>query len=237
MIRTFAEELAAAAVGSTEDVAALVRNAAVMGYMLHNKSVQDVIEDYTSALERMARDVWRGRGSAAGMTSDMKKLIKKMAEQAFLEGLVEGGLIDIADAREFVEDEEEELYTDWATQQVQFVDEFTDAVEAVNGLEKELRGNAQQRIMDRILLWASDLDVLGSLGRAAAQKNRLGVWVMGEAEVHCDTCQWLDGQKHRLKWFIERAYLPRKNGSPTLECKGFRCTCEVVDPESGERLL
>lgn len=44
----------------------------------------------------------------------------------------------------------------------------------------------------------------------------------------CDTCQWLKGQRHRLKWFIAHDYIPPFGSG--LDCaKGGRCQHYLMD--------
>lgn len=67
-------------------------------------------------------------------------------------------------------------------------------------------------------------------------KERPGKWVYGDTD-HCETCNDLNGQIHPLSWYIGNNFIPRQAGSQTLACRGFRCQCQVIDPETGEQLV
>ena len=95
---------------------------------------------------------------------------------------------------------------------------------------------AQRDILDnRIDFWTRSIEAAGAQGVASAQANAMGTWVYGDTD-HCSTCLKLNGQRHRVKWFVSKGYIPREPGSDTLECNGFRCQCRVVD-DKGKQLL
>ncbi len=60
-------------------------------------------------------------------------------------------------------------------------------------------------------------------GLVSADKNGLYEWVYGDTE-HCDDCQRLNGQKHRLKDYYVKGWLPKAS---TLKCGGYNCACQL----------
>jgi hypothetical protein len=84
--------------------------------------------------------------------------------------------------------------------------------------------------------WASDradgytgtVSSIYNAGRMLAMGNQLLTWHLGQTEQHCETCQSLDGTKHRASWYIAHDYIPRKPGA-AMDCKGYNCDCSLTD--------
>lgn len=66
-----------------------------------------------------------------------------------------------------------------------------------------------------------------NVGKLMAKPNQLLTWKYGETE-HCDTCERLNGQRHKAAWYIARNYIPGKPGA-AMECGGYRCQCGLYD--------
>ena len=81
--------------------------------------------------------------------------------------------------------------------------------------------------------YASNLDGIFNETKLRGSKNQTVTWVLGSAEKHCKTCASLDGKRHRISWFIERDYIPRKNGA-AMECGGYNCDCSLIDNQGNE---
>ncbi|MCC6192045.1 MAG: hypothetical protein IT318_23700 [Anaerolineales bacterium] len=72
--------------------------------------------------------------------------------------------------------------------------------------------------------YARTLDAVHQEGFARGQKNRMATWRLGPTEQHCGTCAALNGQRHRVSWYLARNYIPGKPGSST-DCGGWKCGC------------
>lgn len=97
-------------------------------------------------------------------------------------------------------------------------------------------GNTQQT--NRTDLYTKSLDTVFNELTARARKNAFGTWKIGSAENHCKgrgSCLWLDGQRHKMNWFLSHNYIPRKPGAAQV-CGGWECVCDVVD-DSGNTML
>lgn len=208
------------------------------------KSVAGYVRDFRVALSGLAADVFNGDKSTAQFASGLRSLLRSEARPTYQEGMREGGS---KDPEADMEESDEQIVTSWVDEQFSFVDNFAQAVRDAKDAPipegspagvslAEVRKSAQQAIFDRVETWGQSLDALGALGRASVQTKVMGTWHLGKTEVHCDTCSWLDGQRHQLKWFISKGYIPREPGSETLSCKGFHCDCSVTS-DDGERLL
>jgi hypothetical protein len=81
--------------------------------------------------------------------------------------------------------------------------------------------------------WASGLDGFFNEGVLRGSKNKIAYWRLGNAEKHCDSCLSLNGQGHRISWYIENDFIPRKNGC-ALTCGGWECDCSLEDRNGNE---
>lgn len=80
--------------------------------------------------------------------------------------------------------------------------------------------------------YLATLDSVYNMGRLFAKQNEMLTWRYGDT-VHCPTCEKLNGQSHRAKWYIARDYIPGKPGS-AMDCGGWRCQCALLDKNGDE---
>lgn len=202
-------------------------------YGAEQKTVAKRVDDYEVDLSEMVVDVLNGDAAASKLGAKLRALIRRAAPEMGLEALEEAGSGDPAAD---YDDAVTAIVDGWIADQLDYVDGFvadTGAATRANaGDEWEAR---QASIIDRVTLWAGSLANLGAKVKADYLANKPGTWVYGDTD-HCDTCQKLNGQRHRLRWFTERGFIPQQNGSETLECGGWRCQCTIVDDE-GNQLL
>lgn len=192
------------------------------------KTIGQVVTRYDDRLTNAVYDVWNSHSSAVDLRRAHKALLKQFAPMIYEEGMREGGIDEIDDEDQAAMDE---AVGDWLSSQVEFVNSFAKDVDAARANKDE-----RPKVVDRVALWVDSLRSLGDLGKAYALKNEKGTWIMGDTE-HCDTCLKLSKMKsHRVSWFVERGYIPRQNGSDTLECGGWKCDCSIVN-KRGEQLL
>jgi hypothetical protein len=81
--------------------------------------------------------------------------------------------------------------------------------------------------------YASGLDGLYNEAVLRGSKNKIAYWRLGATEKHCKSCASLDGKGHRISWYIEHDYIPRKNGC-ALDCGGWKCDCTLEDKSGNE---
>lgn len=191
------------------------------------KSVNEVLREYDATLTRFCFDVLNGNTSAVDFRREHKALLRALAPEAYAEGLREGGV-----SQDEMDDEDRAAIAAWVSEQVAHVNDFAAWLAAGEPRNSE---DKRRQLADRVALWVQALENLGGLGRASAQKNMMCEWRVGDAE-HCDTCLELNGQRHRLKWFTSKGYIPREVGSSTLDCGGYNCKCGLYS-DSGARIL
>ncbi len=185
---------------------------------------RNAISDY-----RMWFRYWLGRVQEGGIAPDEfhskhRQVIQFLAEQAYTDGLLRGGVNEPLDADDIL------AVNIWISGQLRhtwgFAEAVATAVETGNWADVETRKQ----------MWIDAMAELEGRGFASAKGNMMVTWRLGATEEHCATCSWLHGQRHRLKWFIGRGYIPQQNASETLECGGWRCLCGLYD-DNGKRVL
>ena len=198
------------------------------------KSVSGYVIDYNVQLTRWITEVWDGKMSEVDLRRAHRELLKETAEGVYVEGMKDAGLSE-AEALDALNDSDREKIGEWVKEQAAHVDQFAADVYAVRNEQANAPG-AQAAIFARSDLWAAAVDTLGSFGRASVGGQRQMVtWRVGDTE-HCPTCLELDGKRHRLDWFTGRGYIPRQNGSETLDCRGYQCQCGLFG-DDGEQVL
>lgn len=183
-------------------------------FLIGSKSIDQVSRRFHADLRGLATLGFVTDGS---ILADTRRLVKTAVEDAYFEGLKEGGVspdeMDIEDAQNI-----DQLNL---TQQ-EYVTAFVRAIRDAKGDRA-----AQRDILDnRIDLWTASIAAAGQAGLNSAKRNEMVTWHLGATEEHCSTCNQLDGQAHRRKWFDSRNYIPRKPGA-AMDCGGWRCLCTL----------
>lgn len=192
------------------------------------KSLSSAVKKFRTSLRAITRSFFDGSATRKLFEQSIKDDIRVDAEFVFHEGMKEGGA-DPADMTD-----KEQAYLDaWIDNQLQYVGGLADGAAEAKSDKK-----TQKAFFDRVDLWVDSMQTLGDTARAFAQSDQMGQWKLGATEEHCATCSRLaNGKPHRLSWYLQRGYIPRENGSATLDCHGFRCDCRIDGVKSGERLL
>lgn len=197
------------------------------------KSINEVLNDFENTLDRWVVDAANGNMSRGELRLQFTELLKDAGPQVYWEGMREGG---IEQPLEEQDEKDEQTIDDWVEGQSEFVTGFASDAAEVAKLAGDERTAARDAMLDRVDIWVQSLRTLGGLGYASAKENAMGTWVLGATEEHCSTCASLDGQRHRMKWWVSKGYIPQEPGSETLECNGYRCLCYIEDDDGG-RLL
>jgi hypothetical protein len=194
------------------------------------KSVETLADDYEVQITEAAADVFNGDSTSSTFAAKLRALIKRDAEDMYQQVLDDN-------ATEEKSDDEQMVVDGWIADQLDFVDGFAeDVVKARRVNSPDDYTDRQAAIFARAATWAQSLTALAGKLNALMKENVMGTWKLGATEVHCEKCSWLDGQRHRLKWFTKQGYIPREPGSQTLTCGGWRCDCGIED-DDGNQLL
>lgn len=139
-------------------------------------------------------------------------LLSTAGAAAFADGLRAGGVVDMPDP------DEEAIIEDWLVNQIDFIDGL--AAEVFDGKLQE------DAIRTRAEMWVNkSLREVFNSARLSADSNSMYEWQLGMTETHCEDCQRLNGQRHRLKQWAVRGLTP-----PTerTQCHGYHCDCHLV---------
>ncbi len=196
------------------------------------KSINEVLREYADTLTRWVVDAANGNLRVASFTRQMTDELGRDSIAVYQEGMREAGIKDPAQE---MDETDGEAIDAWLASQVAHIANFAADAVAVGKLTGDERTAARAVMLDRVAVWVQALEVLGRVAVTNTKANQMGEWRYGDTE-HCDTCLSLNGQRHRLKWFISKGYIPRQPGSDTLECKGYNCQCGIFS-DDGERLL
>lgn len=196
------------------------------------KSVNEVLRDWDGLLSRWVVDAANGNMSAVDVARAMRAALRRLAPQAYDEGLREGGVRDPEAERD---DEDDARIDAWLDNQLEHVRDFAQAAGELSKLKGDERTRARDAMLGRVDDWVSALQALGGQGYMSARENMPCTWQVGDTE-HCPTCLKLNGRRRRLKWWLAQGYLPQESGSGTLECGGWNCQCRLVD-DNGRTVL
>lgn len=103
---------------------------------------------------------------------------------------------------------------------------------SLKALRDEGDVDAEAEAEARAAGYAQTLDAIYSQAKLYGAGNKMLTWVFGETE-HCNTCNDLNGQRHRAAWYIARDYIPRRPGA-AMDCGGYKCQCKLEDDDGIE---
>jgi hypothetical protein len=92
--------------------------------------------------------------------------------------------------------------------------------------------DAEAEALARAESYSRTLDGIYAEAKMRGSKNIMLTWHLGSTIKHCKTCAKLDGQRHKISYYINHDYIPRKPGNG-CECGGYNCDCSLVT-DSGE---
>jgi len=94
------------------------------------KSVQGVVDDFTTRLSDFAVQAFYGRMDKVDFQRALRALLKQDATDVYIEGMIEGGYENEAEARAEMDDDDRAEIAKWYVEQSGFVNAFAQAVVA-----------------------------------------------------------------------------------------------------------
>jgi hypothetical protein len=213
-----------------EELRRLLAQAAVTLAERQAKAALPATEDYAvvrADLVNRLFDAFISYVSATGagtrFKNDARKAIVEDVPGAFYAGYADAG-------GEETEDDDEAWVTGQINAQLGFMDNAFSAL-------KELRAGefTEADVEAKAELWGQTLDAIFGEGKLRGAKNKMLEWRYGDTD-HCDTCQDLQGQRHKASWYLARNYIPGKPGA-AMDCGGYRCQCALYDKDGNEYTL
>lgn len=147
-----------------------------------------------------------------GFGVTMRSLLKRYGEQAYKDGMAQGGV--------YVDALDPEDYNDYMAvfmEQSQYISGFANDTYS----DKISGGNLDTRAY----MWGKSLQSFLDRGTMAANQNAMYAWKRSPVSDSCADCIRLDGQVHRIRNWTKSGWLPRGN---KILCKGYNCSCQLV---------
>lgn len=141
-----------------------------------------------------------------------RDMVRKYGQAAYIDGLNTGGV-----ETDILPEEDRADYTALLASQSAYVTGF--------GAELFKEGGITDTEAEtRPAMWFNkSIMPFMDAGRLSADSNGVYQWYLGDTE-HCGDCLAMDGQRHRMKEYVDRGILPQ---SSTLKCQGFFCKCTL----------
>ena len=179
---------------------------------LAQKSIQSTRLDFENDFEDAIATARAGEMNRRRFGIVLRGLIAKYGRRAFEDGLVEGGVNDAPD------DDDRATIARLTAEQSAYVTNFADTLFSEVGISDAQAAGKPAMWFNKSIMAFFDA------GLMSADKNGMYEWVYGDTE-HCTDCRRLNGQRHRLKNWSKKNWLPQ---SSRLKCKGFNCKCKLV---------
>jgi HK97 family phage portal protein len=179
------------------------------------KAWSDTKQEFEDEILLTIDDARSGTLTQSAFEGLMKRLIRSLGEQAYLDGLSDGGV----DGSDLGEEGRKEV-DDLIVQQ--------DGYAAALATQLYSAGISDAQFDRKPEMWVNKtLTPFYQAGLAAADANALFEWKYGDTE-HCEDCLRLNGQRHRMKDWVREGWLPQSNGTKTLACQGYNCKCSLI---------
>ncbi len=172
------------------------------------KSINEVTREYQNILERYVVDTSNGNMTSGEMSRAHKSLLKRLAPEAYREGMREGG---VRDPEAEMEDDDDETIDNWITEQSGYTSEFAKAVAEVSQLKGDEKKDKRNSMLARVTDWVNSLQYLGQRGYLSAKGNMPLTMKGDDGVLSCNECEKYNGQRHRKSWWDKRGLLDRPN--------------------------
>lgn len=204
-----------------------------------HKSIGDYGAEFEKKLQALIKSYVAGKINKATLSNTMLKLIRSRAEKVYTEGMYEVGEYDsLTDAQDALTPEDVKFIDDWEKKQSEFAKKFINDVVAVLLLSGDDRDKAINSLNQRTALWRKSLEGFGEAGKMNELQDEIGIWELGDTEEHCQDgdgygCLQLNGQAHRMSWYLIHGLTPGTPGSKTT-CGGYNCKCKIRSKRTGK---
>ncbi len=178
---------------------------------------------YADALHALVEELFRGDISEDAFVSMGNQLVEDQISDAWFEGLAVNGM-DI-----------ENMTDDWWTHlngiiasEQDFLSGFAADISSASGDPNMLDG-----LLARADLYAQRwTDIYNQAILYSAEMGETFVWVLGNTEEHCESCEALDGWVATAQEWIESGVNPQMPPNDVLECGGWRCDCRLEQTDA-----
>lgn len=170
---------------------------------------------FKSSLNAVARALWKDQIDIFDFLNGIQSAISRGYEQAWQEGAAEC----------FIRPEERTVEENNAL--VSFIYDANNYAFQLGEFIEANRESPWSVISNRLSLWSNRYEQVKNKAKSMSCADQKLEWVLGDAE-HCSTCLKLSGRVMRGSRWEELDIYPRDTRAGKLECRGFRCQCELV---------
>ena len=176
-------------------------------------------ESYRAGIRAATRGLWTGALDWFQCYDALYTTITYGLASAFHQGMKQYGITP----DDYTEEEKDTL-REFIISQVGYIAGFVDAVERGS----KANGGKLGTLMRRAELWANRWHEINQIAIAFAVRNGKLKWVVDFSKENCASCLKLNGKVKRATYWLTNGILPRVAGAPYLDCKGYKCGCELV---------
>lgn len=193
---------------------------------MSNPTLNDVYESHTKTIEQYgislrtaARGLWAGRTTIEDFIEMMESSIRRGFNRAWNEGAKSCGILPGERTRA-----EQEKLDQLIAQQKGFIFGFGEWIEENSKAEKKLLRN----VLARLQLWINRYEETKAIAQQMTCQDQKLEWIWDPRKEHCQTCRKLNGRVYRASIWQQIDIRPRDTRPGKLECRGFRCGCELA---------
>jgi phage portal protein BeeE len=175
------------------------------------KTIQATRLDFEGDFDELLKRARAEKMGRVQWASAMRTILRRYGLKAYMDGMADGGVED-----EPTEDDRITI-NELVANQSGYVTELGNVLYKGDGISDEYAD------VKAAMWFNKSVQPLYQAGLESAAINSLFEWAYGDTE-HCEDCQRLNGQRHRLKGW-KANFVPQGD---TLSCQGFNCKCRLV---------
>jgi len=177
---------------------------------------------YRSGIRAAVRGLWTGNLDWDQFFDAMLTTVRAGVTGAWYTGAVECGI----QPGEMTAEEKLALENAIAYEN-QWIAGFANAIEQGN----QANGGKLESLWPRSEIWIGRWEGVRDKAKVMACGDKKLEWVQGPTSDKCSSCTRLNGKVKRASYWRDKGILPRTHGAEYLECRGFRCLCELVETD------
>lgn len=179
---------------------------------------------FNDAVYTLVRDYLDGDSRATSYKTAMKRNVVEAFQSAVENGYIDGG------SELPLEEDVDSFLTSATNAELGYVDDLFDTLKTLRDSgEFDADAEAQARADG----YTSTLDGVYNKAVLFGAGNKMLTFEGEDGEHPCETCQWLQGQRHRASWWIDNDYVPPSGAG--LDCAaGGHCKHGLFDDDGNQ---
>lgn len=186
------------------------------------KAIQATRLDFEDGLEDLISDARAKDITRNAFSRRLRALIGTAARKAYIDGLNDGGV-----QTDVLDDAEQLRFVQMLGEQSGYVTDFARSLYDT--------GISDAQAAQRPAMWFNKtIEPFYDEGRYSADRNGMYEFGGPSGTESCTTCKRLKGQRHRLKWWVDKRLRPRVD-TDNYVCGGWNCQHLLVKTTDGSR--